>query len=184
MRDFIFMKTKLILLILSLLIVIGGIIIALKPHNSDLMMTVLFYKDKNKLNELVEMFNKDTQIGGIIGNYVSPSDFSIYPQPKKEALISDSRHNAYLDLLKEIGFFATIQRDHNNKELIRIQATYYSEEPDGDGAYSTSSKGYAYCPTEPSPIVSSFSDDKMEYSYKHLSGNWYIFYETGYGKPE
>jgi hypothetical protein len=184
MRDFIPMRTKLTLLILSLLIVIGGIVIALKPHNSDLVMTLLFYKDKNELNELVEMFNKDTQIGSITGNYVSLSDFSIYPQPTKENLISDSRHKAYLDLLKEIGFSADIERDFNNKKLIRIKAEYYSEEPDGDGAYFTSSKGYAYCPTEPSPIVSWFSNDSSDYSYKHLSGNWYIFYEIGYGKPE
>jgi hypothetical protein len=178
------MRTKLTLLIFSLLIVIGGIINALKPHNSDLVMTVLFYKNSSKLNELVEMFNKDGQIGGIIGNHVSPSDTSIYPTPTKEILISNSRHRAYLDLLEEIGFSANIARDFNNKNLIQITATNHSEEPDGDDAYFTSSKGYAYCLTEPTPIIGWFSNDNSGYSYKHLSGNWYIFYEAGYGKPE
>lgn len=145
-------------------------------HYSNFVMTMFFYKNERKFHELVEMFQKDSQIARVIGNSVSPSDTSKYPRPTNEQLISNTRHQSYLELLRQIANVGSIRRDYENKDLIYISVSYVSEEPDENGQYFTSTKGYAFCPNEPK--------DKYGYTYTHIGGNWYIFYEEGYGKPE
>lgn len=165
------MKTKILAIVGILLFIVGYILF---PHKSDNKMEQHFLSNEEDFNTLVKMFGEDSKIDIITGSKISPFEAS--------KTISDERLREYKRLLDKTKISYGIRRIRDKQKIVFI-TTSDSSEPDEYSEQHTTSKGYVYSPTEPSPVVESLENINKT-SYKKLKENWYLYYAEGNSKPE
>lgn len=141
------------------------------PHYSDSKMEENFLKNEADFNQLVEMFNADSDVDMIIGG-------AAYAFEKTDRTVSKERLEQYKALLNKTKVNYGIRRNqYTDPQKIILVSTSSSSEPDEYYQSHTTSKGFIYSPTEP-------SDADGRSKYKKIKENWYLYYYEGTSKPE
>ena len=136
---------------------------------SDERMIANFQQHRKTFEQLSAMVQADKGLTRVDENWTQPND----PQ---EVHVSPARIQKYRDLLNS----ADVPRGFSSSDTpLEIQFFYYL---DGNFASCETTKGYAYLPQPPAKQQKSLNDcpqngDEFLSEYRHIEGNWYLFYE-------
>ncbi|MDQ4122113.1 MAG: hypothetical protein M3209_11795 [Acidobacteriota bacterium] len=165
------------LCIIFLLLVLG----CDSEHTADAELEKNFYKHEAEFNLLAQMAIQDADMIRIAPNFTWHKDNANGEVSKAEYGFSDERWNEYKQLFTKLG---------KNDGILNYQPDRILVIASSRGLVTGgSSKGYAYSPKEPSPIVSSLdnftfkdydydSSKTYHFAYKQLKDNWYLYYQV------
>ena len=127
-------------------------------HPSDDLLIERFHADALLFEELARLTIDNPSVNGIRRGIKGAAD----------ARPDDHRDRAR-ELLRQLHLDSTIISS-------RTRCVHMLASP-----RSTSFKGYAYCPSAPSPVFPSLDDDPEDLKadvagYRHIEAAWYIFY--------
>ncbi|PYK29213.1 MAG: hypothetical protein DME57_11240 [Verrucomicrobia bacterium] len=139
-----------------------------KPPPDQQLLTN-YEKHEATLNQLVEMVKKDKGLTRVDTDWTDPQDPTTIG-------VSTERINEYRRLLREVrvprGFSAWSQAE--------IDFLYWGI---GSAVSDDVTKGYAYLESAPQNLAESLDGYKRPPTrdvvkvYRHIRGNWYLFYE-------
>lgn len=147
------------------------------PHPTDESLEENFYSHEADFDLLARMAIEDADMIRIAPDFTWHKESADGKKSKAEYGFSDERWNEYKQLFPKLG---------KNNGILNYQPDIILVIASSRGLVTGgSSKGYAYSPNEPSPILESldnvsFKDSQKEINiaYKRLKGNWYLFYEV------
>lgn len=136
---------------------------------SDSVLLENFARHRPEFDQLAWMVEKDQGLRRVDYNWTDPSD------PKK-AGVSDKRIAKYRQLLAKVGVPRGFETTDGQTE---VDFLYWLT---GSAISSDTDKGYAYLTKPPAVTRDSLDgyrrdDDKPSEAYRHITGNWYLFYE-------
>ena len=143
------------------------------PHPSDQYLEKTFVSHEVDFNKLVEMSNVDSHVVRIAPDFTWLDNNAGWPRPESELGFSKQRWDEYRSLFSKLGLKSGIL--NYQPDLILFLASTKGLVTGG------SSKGYAYSLKQPEVVVESLDHadfSKSRIVYKHLKGNWYLFYEV------
>lgn len=161
-----------------LVLVLGcGLFVDDSPHPSDALLAEDFYKHEAELDRLAQMAIEDADMIRIAPDFTHHEKSADAFASKAEYGFSDERWNEYKQLFIRIG---------KNNGILNYQPDQMFVLSSSRGLVTGgSSKGIAYSPKEPSPLFESLenvefsnSNKSINYAYKRLKGNWYLFYKV------
>jgi hypothetical protein len=151
-------------------------------HPSDAQLLERFRSHREELEALVRMFEEDAGLGRVGASFTRPED------PGRVG-VSEQRIREYRRLCAAVGapdciegYDATFDRLYGAVEPDRTE----SKDPiwihvSGVGlSISGSSKGFAYSPSPPFPVVADLdlvSPTRSGTWLRRIEGNWYLYYE-------
>jgi hypothetical protein len=143
-------------------------------HSKDEVLEANFSKYETDFQVLLEKSQADYKVIRIASDFTWLDNNAAWPRPESEWGISNERWDEYRNLFKKLGLNGGILRD-NQGEITYLIVSSSGLITNG------SSKGYAYCKSEPAPIVSSLDDTTSwpkgkRIIFKQLRGHWYLFY--------
>jgi len=153
-------------------------------HPSDGALVEYFQEHQPDFDKLVGMANEDSGVRAIYPSLVVLKGYKIWPNDTAEGF-TQQRWGEYQSLFAnleayDIGGFS---KDSN---IIHITASRGVSDLD-DYESIVITKGYAYSPEEPSPLVESLDgmgfDSRGTY-YKKIGERWYLYHDWGISKPE
>lgn len=169
-------QRKKTILIVSLVIglptlVAGMLWIPQQPDNPppDKELLENFQRHQATFNELAQMAQVDKGLNRVGDNWTSPGD------PQKIG-VSPTRINEYRRLLNDAGVPGGFQ---SAIEANEVEFYYWFT---GSAISDDTEKGYAYLTKPPAHLLKSLDQcqldgDSGSESYRHIQGNWYLFYD-------
>ncbi len=154
-------------------------------HPSDESLIARFHAHRDHFEQLRNMANEDHDLLAVYTDHVMFTDYRRWPQDC-DRCFSRQRFDLYRNLLGSLSD-NQLHILHTQPGVQFVPVSFNSTEPDGDGAYVTSEKGYAYLPSEPAALVESLDGMGFEskgLSYRKVADHWYLYHERGFGKPE
>ncbi len=139
----------------------------------DQPMVDHFYLHQTEFNTLVKMSDQDSKVIRIAPSFTRLEDNWAWPRSEVEIGFSKERWDEYRKLFEKVGSDSGIYRQKDGS----VDITAYSFGLVTGG----SEKGYAYLPNTPKNLVNSIDDSKSSTEsnvpiYRHITGNWYLFY--------
>jgi hypothetical protein len=144
------------------------------PHPSDQYLERVFAANQPEFEKLISMANEDSHVVRIASDFTWLDTSAAWPRPESELGFSNQRWDEYRRLFSKLGLTSGLVNDAPGFVLF-----FASSKGLVTGG---STKGYAYCATEPKFIVDSLDHPSFKDSsilYKKLKGNWYLFYQVG-----
>jgi hypothetical protein len=144
-----------------------------RPHPTDASLIENFEKNRDDLERLAAMCREDANMVRIAPSFLWRVDHAGWPRPESEWGITKERWDQYRELFGKLGLTMGI----NNYQP---ESIYFLSSTRGL-VTGGSSKGYAYLSEPPERTEESLDDFKFEKEgavYRHLTGDWYLFYEA------
>lgn len=137
-------------------------------HPSDQALIENFQTHKTEFNQLLQMFLTDDALISVAFDWTDPKE----PQTIG---ITQERLDAYRRLFRKLGLPKGISGYGGKNRILFFSSTR------GLGV-SGSGKGYAYVKEPPELVVDNLDnykskDGKSFTAYKHIEGNWYLFFD-------
>jgi len=161
-------------------------------HPSDQVLVANFFEYRAGFERLAKMAGEDRQVLTIYPDPPTPSDLQVmfvdyrgWPRDCSQCF-STKRWAEYKAALLELGEMQPY-RLSKESNIVLLPTSFEATDPDSDGEYIVSEKGYAYSVTELPDVVDSLNGlgfDDQETVFKRIEGNWYLYHERGVGKPE
>jgi len=143
------------------------------PHPTDQSLFLLFYDHKAVFDDAVPALVGD-DIGG--------------PITALPAGLLEKRKERVHALFQSVGYEGNIERKWDVSGVAFIVASRRFGDVDPKTfEFEVTEKGYAYSPFPPShqaTLLDGRHGDRAELVYKHIAGEWYLYFERGFGKPE
>jgi hypothetical protein len=164
------------------------ILISTASHTSDSALTVNFLGHKAGFNRLVNMAHEDARFTVIKSTYTSPENRDVWPHSMSEPGFSKGRWDQYRSIFSKLNIEG-VSRTSYFPHVIFLEASI-RRSPIDEYETEVTTKGYAYSPTELSPLVESLDNVEIKQKqpliilFKKLEANWYLYYEWGVSKPE
>ena len=169
-------RSKKILLVLSLitgvLIVVVGMLWVVSNRDkppSDRQLLANFERHETTFNQLIEMAKADKELTRVDEDWTQPEN----PQTIG---VSPARISTYRQLFREAGVPRGFQ-----ERAYEVDFYYWGI---GSAISSDTFKGYAYLTMPPVNLLSTLDGCHPEHNgdngvtaYRHIRGNWYLFYE-------
>jgi MFS family permease len=159
----------------ALVIMIGALLSIVRyglTPPSDEKLLANFELHEATFNELIEMLKADQDLIRVDENWT-------HPEHPETIGVSQARVSAYRKMLRE----ARVPRGFQSEPFMyEIDFLYWII---GSAISSDTTKGYAYRKNPPIEILSSLdghpldpkNSDETVKVYRHIRGNWYLFYE-------
>jgi hypothetical protein len=142
---------------------------------SDEALTRVFDQHQETFERLITMLREDSSIRAIRRDWLDTLDGKEQRFDEQPITIDRPRWTAYRELFRDLGL-------SNGATRVQTDACeFYLFEYGSGFVFSSESKGFAYCETEPSPLVASLDSDPgiepKKTTFRKLKPNWYLFYE-------
>ena len=142
-------------------------------HPSDASLLATFENNRDDFERLLTMCEEDSGMIRIASDFTWKKDNVSWPRPQSELGITNERWDTYRELFAKTQLRAGILNYQPN-------AVVFSASSQGL-LTAGSSKGYEYRRTPPDKVVDSLDSykfEKAEKVYRHIEGNWYLYFET------
>jgi hypothetical protein len=138
---------------------------------NDQQMISRFYDHQADFETLVKMSDEDSRVTRIAKDFTRLDNSAAWP--RSDVGFSEERWNEYRRLFKNVNSDIGVDRSKDGSVYITTYA--FGMVTGGD------EKGYAYLQNSPENLVVSIDDSKSSARsnvpiYRHISGNWYLFY--------
>jgi len=151
-----------------------------KEHQKDEELLKNFQSYKVEFNQLLQNFQEDKSLGRVAPDFTRTSNFfEKCKEPNgwngKEVEVSNERLAEYRKLFDSLELSAGIE-GYCGKEIIQFVSSTKGLSVTG------SSKGYAYLRKSPKTLVDNldnyWSEDRKSFTaYRHIEGNWYLYFD-------
>lgn len=141
---------------------------------SDATLKSTFQSNEANFNKLAEMSDKDSKIGRIAKDFTTVVErIGATPRTATDQELPPSRWDEYRALFQQLGVPSGLAREGGclfMPAAIKDVGTVDSEE-----------KGYAFCPSVPSPLYSSLDKTPLKVekplpAFRALHKNWYLYW--------
>ena len=141
---------------------------------SDLQMDEALQRRRQAFDELREMLRADSALRAVRNDWVATLDGTKQDAGDKGPAIAEARWDEYRAKFRELGLKGGVTRSTEDP----CELYFYTY---GSGfVFSSVTKGYAYCASEPTPLVHDLDRDDVQpktLTYRELREHWYLFYE-------
>jgi hypothetical protein len=160
---------------LILVLLFGGLVYLLSGGKmtmpNDQKMISSFYEHQTDFETLVKMSDEDSKVTRIAKDFTWLDNTVAWP--RSDIGFTEERWDEYRRLFNNVGSDTGINRSKDGSVYI---TTYAFGLVTGGNE-----KGYVYLPNPPKNTVVSIDDSKSSAQsnipiYRHISGNWYLFY--------
>lgn len=154
-------------------------------HPTDIGLERNFADREADFDKLLRMFDEDAGMSRITPKAMQASDGA--RRPDSEVKLRKQRWQEYRALFSELGIdHGIVRASHPAWRDVSPPGAVFLVASGKGMVGGSAEKGYAYSPTEPSPLVDSLDrinidlrDKDMVPVYKKLKGDWYLFYREG-----
>ena len=156
-----------------------------KPLASDRSLIRDFENNRSEFERLVRMMEDDHDVMAVGEGYVLLKEYRVW-RDDSDPGFSTKRWNEYKTLFAKLGN-PYISHVEGNGGIIKIGSGTIAVSDLDDYESIVISKEYVYNKTEPSPLVDSLDDkgfDSPGPVYRKITGNWYLYFDSGISKPE
>ena len=134
---------------------------------ADQQMLANFRQHQAAFDKLARMAQADKSLTRVANNWTNPSD-------PLSVGVGQSRINQYRELLSVVGVVGGLGSDTDSVEF------YYWGH--GSAISSDTDKGYVYEKKPPAPLLPSLdgcrpNGNNFMLTYRHIEGNWYLYYK-------
>jgi hypothetical protein len=139
-----------------------------RPHPTDDVLIDKWTRHRGEFDELLGMFQSDQRLGRVAPTFTRPERWA-------DAGVAPARIKDYRRRCDDLGLEAGIE-GYDEKDVVWFIASARGLSVTGSG------KGYVYMTQPPELVVPSLdkywsSDGRSFTAYRHLDGNWYLFFD-------
>lgn len=154
-------------IVLVPLLLTGGMVAAVVQQDTpptDRFLIAHFKQHQAPLEQVIALLRENPELSRVDQTWTNPNDpASIHVSAERIAL--------YRKLLEQAGVPRGFSTMTPNKS---VEFYYWLR---GSVVTDGISKGFAYCTTPPQPLATSLDKEELPRAYRHILGDWYLFYE-------
>jgi hypothetical protein len=151
-----------------------GLLTGCSNPPNDMQMDELFRRNRQSFDELREMLGADSSMRVVRNDWVATLDGTEEHSRDQAKVIARTRWDEYRTKFRQLGLQGGATR------ATQGPCEFYFDKYGSGFAFSSVSKGYASCASEPTPLVHDLDHDEIQpktITYRALLDKWYLFYE-------
>lgn len=141
---------------------------------SDLQMDETFQRHRQTFDELREMLRADSSIRVVRNDWMATLNGTEQHAGDPASALDGARWEEYRAKFRQLGLRGGVTRSTQGP------CEFYLYKYGSGFAFSSVTKGYAYCASEPTPLVHDLDRDDIQpktITFRELRAHWYLFYE-------
>ena len=140
----------------------------------DGQMDEAFQRSQRSFEELRDMFRTDSTLQVVRNDWVATTTGTQQHVGDQSSVIAPTRWDEYRAKFRQLNLRGGISRSTQGP------CECYLDSYGTGFVFSSETKGYAYCASEPTPLVHDLDQDAIQsktLTFRKLRDNWYLFYE-------